>query len=115
MTTVQYKSIIVKRLKLLIFLAPALFHGCDSEKAESMWYTDITPDQTMTSMIPFPWTVADLNENSIVSATSTGHNSIVSSAVALRGYDLNNDGLTDFDFHVTHSLSRKTRNFPICQ
>lgn len=69
-----------------------------------MWYTDITPDQATASMIPFPWTVDDLNENGIVSATSTGHNSIVSSAVALRGYDLDSDGLVDFDFQATHDF-----------
>ncbi len=91
----------MKKLKLLVLICPILFSSCD-EKRELMWYTDVDPDKAMTSMIPFPWTVDDLRRNSILQASSTGHDSIVSSAIADGLYDLNNDGLADFDFRVTH-------------
>ncbi|MCZ8356242.1 MAG: hypothetical protein O9340_15995 [Cyclobacteriaceae bacterium] len=88
--------------KILTFLI--ILNSCETEKGNTFHYTDIEPDKKITSMIPYPWTSADITENNLMYFGGEGPNSTIGSAWALQRIDINKDNEIDFDLGVKHSF-----------
>jgi len=94
----------MKKLRILIVFLPLLCSTCKKEEVDPVWYTDVAPDQSVTSMIPFPFTIDDVKKNNIGYMMGEGYNSRIVSGMASVNVDLNNDAKLDFQFQVIHSL-----------
>jgi hypothetical protein len=101
----------MQKLILLFLSIPILFNGCDDDE-EPFWYTDVAPDKTTTSMIPYLWTTEDVISNNIYYAINENYNSMVQCAWSTTHYDVNMDKLTDFSFEVQHYFQYSEDDLP---
>ncbi|MEJ1242421.1 hypothetical protein WBG78_30000 [Chryseolinea sp. T2] len=91
----------MRKLILLLLCVPVLFNRCDDEE-EPFWHTDVAPDKTTTSMIPYQWTSGDLTSNNINCSINENYNSLVRCAWSTTSYDMNMDNVDHFPFDVLH-------------
>ena len=102
----------MRKLILLLLSVPILFNSCGDDDEEPFCYTDISPDKTTTSMIPYQWTTEDIISNHISYAINENYNSIVWCAWSTSYYDMNMDSVKDFSFDVRHYFNYSVDDSP---